>query len=86
MCELMVSKNETSELRSRIDKYHDSLNVKNALEKLTIPSESIEAMKAQQEGTCKYNLGAILGTLKAFNDTLPQEVAKCSVLMAYHWI
>ena len=76
MCELMVSKNETSELRSRIDKYHDSLNVKNALEKLTIPSESIEAMKAQQDGTCKYNMGAILGTLKAFNDTtLPEEVA-----------
>lgn len=76
MCELMVSKNETSELRSRIEKYQDSVKVKNALENLTIPSESIEAMKAQQEGTCKYNLGAILGTLKAFNDTLPQEVAE----------
>lgn len=75
MCELMVSKNETSELRSRIEKYQDSVKVKNALEKLTIPSESIEAMKAQQEGTCKYNMGAILGTLKAFNDTLPEEVA-----------
>lgn len=76
MCELMVSKNETSELRSRIEKYQDSVKVKNALENLTIPSESIEAMKAQQEGTCKYNLGAILGTLKAFNDTLPQEAAE----------
>lgn len=75
MCELMVSKNKTSELRSRIEKYQDSVKVKNALEKLTIPSESIEAMKAQQEGTCKYNMGAILGTLKAFNDTLPEEVA-----------
>lgn len=77
MCELMVSResNFKSELEGRIDKYHDSLNVKNALEKLTIPSESIEAMKAQQEGTCKYNMGAILGTLKAFNDTLPEEVA-----------
>lgn len=75
MCELMVSKNETSELRSRIEKYQDSVKVKNALEKLTIPSESIEAMKAQQDGTCKYNMGAILGTLKAFNDTLPEEIA-----------
>lgn len=77
MCELMVSResNFKSELEGRIDKYHDSLNVKNALEKLTIPSESIEAMKAQQEGTCKYNMGAILGTLKAFNDTLPEEIA-----------
>lgn len=74
MCELMVSRNEASELKSRIEKYQDSVKVKNALEKLTIPSESIEAMKEQQEGTCKYNMGAILGTLKAFNDTLPQEV------------
>lgn len=75
MCELMVSKNETSELRSRIEKYQDSVKVKNALENITIPSESIEAMKAQQDGTCKYNMGAILGTLKAFNDTLPEEIA-----------
>lgn len=75
MCELMVSRNEASELKSRIEKYQDSVKVKNALEKLTIPSESIEAMKEQQEGTCKYNMGAILGTLKAFNDTLPEEVA-----------
>lgn len=75
MCELMVSRNEESELKSRIEKYQDSVKVKNALEKITIPSESIEAMKAKQDGTCKYNMGAILGTLKAFNDTLPQEVA-----------
>lgn len=75
MCELMVSRNEASELKSRIEKYQDSVKVKNALEKFTIPSESIEAMKEQQDGTCKYNMGAILGTLKAFNDTLPQEVA-----------
>lgn len=77
MCELMVSResNFKNELGGRIDKYYDSLNVQKSLEKLTIPSESIEAMKAQQEGTCKYNMGAILGTLKSFNDTLPQEVA-----------
>ena len=48
MCELMVSKNETSELRSRIDKYHDSLNVKNALEKLTIPFQSLIGTVQQQ--------------------------------------
>ncbi len=77
MCELMVNKgsNFKSEIEGRVEKYQDSLKVKKALDSLSIPSESIDAIKAQQAGTCKYNLGAILGMLKAFNDTLPQEVA-----------
>lgn len=77
MCELMVSKKGKfeEELKGRIAKYEDSLGVQKALERITLQSESIEAMRAQQTRDCNYNMGAILGTLKAYVDTLPEEVA-----------